>query len=225
MTSQPLSVDVLETDTLAAFPTDVIVEESCRTALRLLPTLSQPVPERTLARHVAAVLHDETPDDVPESALDDLHLSLHHEFLPKLSGAGIVEHHGDAGTVTLTERIGPANDFLATLSSGIDDRTWAAFEVVRRDARRAHVLDVLAERDGGLSRMALATELADREPAAISPTDGNGPLAQRSAIEKIEVRLHHVDLPKLDAIDLVAYDCETGTVEIGDHSLFEQLTP
>ena len=221
MSPDPRSV--FETEALPDIPANVLVDESRRVALGLLPTLSQPVPERTLARHVGAVLNEVDLDAVSEATVDEHHFALHHNHLPKLEAAGLVAHESAAGTVTLTERIEADTPLLAPKSQMPDDRLWTALSALQQNDRRERLLDVLGEHENGLSRMALAMELRERDEMV--ETDGGfEPLAERSAVERLEVSLHHVDLPKLADVGLLTYDPETAMVEPGDDELVAMLT-
>lgn len=78
------------------------------------------------------------------------------------------------------------------------DRT---FETLR-SARRRRILDELAERGTGLGLSVLAELLA-------GVTSDDDP-------ERIAVRLHHVDLPKLVDADLIEYDRDARTATLTD---------
>lgn len=76
--------------------------------------------------------------------------------------------------------------------------------------RRRLVLAIVSEADHAVDRATLAQQVAARDeqtqPEAVSYRE------QRAT----EIRLHHVDLPRLAAADLVHYDPEHGLVESED---------
>lgn len=72
------------------------------------------------------------------------------------------------------------------------------------DRRRRRIIDQLRDEAGG---RATFDDLVDRLHDA-EPTDGDG-----TDRERLAVRLHHTDLPKLADHGIVAYDRDTGVVE------------
>ncbi|WP_276275736.1 DUF7344 domain-containing protein [Haloarcula regularis] len=76
--------------------------------------------------------------------------------------------------------------------------------------RRRLVLAVVSERDGGIHRTALARHVVASE--AERPVDA----VTQAEWRAVEIRLHHVDLPRLAAAGLVHYDAEDGHVESDD---------
>lgn len=75
------------------------------------------------------------------------------------------------------------------------------FEVLRKERRRT-VLSVLRNRDSPTDVGALARAVADARTG--DPGD--------ETVEEVHVALHHVDLPKLDAVDLVDHDRDADKV-------------
>lgn len=73
--------------------------------------------------------------------------------------------------------------------------------------RRRLVLAVVSETDGAVDRAHLARRIAALEDGTRDAEVGHD--AQRAT----EVRLHHVDLPRLAAADLIRYDPERELVE------------
>lgn len=69
---------------------------------------------------------------------------------------------------------------------------------LRLNKRRVAILDCLHERDEPTSLAGLASSLLSRQDTA---TD-------RTETDRIERRLHHVDLPMLDDIGFVTYDAD-----------------
>lgn len=81
--------------------------------------------------------------------------------------------------------------------------------VLANDHRRT-VVDIVAEEDRSLPRRLLAGWTAAETEGV--PLDA---LPEQS-IDRAEVKLHHVHLPKLDAIGVVEYDVEENRVGPGD---------
>lgn len=75
------------------------------------------------------------------------------------------------------------------------------------DRRRRTLLFVVGDASGPVPLTDLSERLLARES-----TDS---AADSAAVERIELKLHHVDLPKLADADVVAYDPETRTVSRG----------
>jgi hypothetical protein len=76
--------------------------------------------------------------------------------------------------------------------------------------RRRLILAVVSERDGGIHRTALARRVVASEDER--PVEA----VTQAEWRPVEVRLHHVDLPRLAAAGLVHYDAEDGRVESDD---------
>ncbi|MFC7249008.1 hypothetical protein ACFQJ5_04045 [Halomicroarcula sp. GCM10025324] len=73
--------------------------------------------------------------------------------------------------------------------------------------RRRVVLAVVSETDGAVERAQLARRVAALE-------EGTRAVEVNHDVERAtEIRLHHVDLPRLAAADLVHYDPDLGIVE------------
>ncbi|WP_372480912.1 hypothetical protein ACAH01_16085 (plasmid) [Halomicrobium sp. HM KBTZ05] len=73
-----------------------------------------------------------------------------------------------------------------------------------RSNRQRHVtITVLRERSSSVSIDALARQVSERLPA-------------EKTVERVKVRLHHVDVPLLADAGVVAYDREAGTVQVSE---------
>lgn len=70
-------------------------------------------------------------------------------------------------------------------------------EILTSDRRR-HALSVLASRSSPMELSDLAREVAEREAGP----DPECP----DAIRRVKLTLHHLHLPKMDAIDAIEYD-------------------
>jgi hypothetical protein len=69
--------------------------------------------------------------------------------------------------------------------------------------RRRLALDILAERESAVALGDLAAAIAARE---------GGTDETATAVERIEVTLHHSHLPKMDELDVIDYDVDTNVV-------------
>jgi hypothetical protein len=84
---------------------DVFANERRRLSLTELAARGSDLHVETLARRVAARESDVAPDAVPQAAMEEVHVSLHHVHLPKLDDADLVEYDRDARRVEL--RVAP----------------------------------------------------------------------------------------------------------------------
>ena len=78
---------------------DVLADERRRTVVAVLLEQTAPVTVDTLARHVAGRNSDVSPAEVPTADVDEVHVSLHHIHLPKMSQAGLLTFDADDGVV------------------------------------------------------------------------------------------------------------------------------
>lgn len=77
---------------------------------------------------------------------------------------------------------------------------------VLKNRRRRFVVDVLAGREAPIDLHVLARAISMRLPAADDESVND-------CSDRIATALHHVDLPKLEQADLVAYDRDERVVE------------
>lgn len=155
--------------------------------------------ERELAEELATDGGRSTATISRESARE-VHVALRHVDLPALDDAGLVAWDRDDGTVAATEQIF-REDAVPEERGATGDRGDDAAATL--DERRRAVLSAIESR----AEPVVMEDLA----RAVVATDGGedaAPDAPRSAV----VRLHHVDLPKLDEAGLVEYDSDEGTV-------------
>lgn len=80
----------------------VLASERRRTVLRCLQSVDEPVAMADLARDVVASEHDVDVTDVPDEAIEQVYLRLHHVELPKLADEGYLRYD-DRTSVVLTE--------------------------------------------------------------------------------------------------------------------------
>lgn len=197
MSSRDLCQRVAIPDDLAANPPLTPILERLTDRRRgILAVLLDDAPLRvpTLAERLAAADAD-TPTPDPD-AVDRVAADLHHVHLPALEAVGLIDRDRAAGTVSPSDhRLYDDPDFRRFLEAddGLDDLV----ECLADDCRRT-VLEVLDEREEPITRDDLARAAA-------------APLSRRA--EELRVDLHHVHLPRLDAMGLLEYDASTAVVE------------
>lgn len=188
--------------------------------LRVLRDRDGPLPVGDLAgRIVADRAGEPTGTDPGSSSRDErrLRVSLHHDHLPALDDAGLVEFDSDAGRVGPTDHPAHGDPVVETaLDGGADgdaDELETAFEALG-SPRRFRALEVLVTIDHHLEPRELAMLVAafeeERSPQSVA-TD---------AVERVHASFHHGHLPKLVDAGLVerrddgrvAYD-EAGPIE------------
>lgn len=197
MSSRDLCQRVAIPDDLASNPPlTPILERLTDRRRAILACLLDDAPLRvpTLAERLAA---DDAAASAPDpEAVDRVAANLHHVHLPALEAVGLIDRDRAAGTVAPSDHLLYDDpDFRGFLAAddGLDDLV----ECLADDCRRA-VLKVLDEREEPITRDDLARAAAP-------------PLSARA--EELRVDLHHVHLPKLDAMGLLEYDASTAIVE------------
>lgn len=172
---------------------------------RLLWLIDQrsPFESRTLALRLIA-LDGETPlPTLADERVRRTRLELRHVHLPKLREAGLIRPTDEG----VTREAHPAWSMPAFLTLVRNDSP-AADEVISCLAapERRAVLLALERVDGTLDREALCHESRDFMDSTPETT-------------MTPARLHHIDLPKLNAADLLAYDPERDTIRAREHPL------
>jgi hypothetical protein len=101
---------------------------------------------------------------------------------------------------------------------GTDRSVDELYDVLRAERRR-QTLAVLTERQTPMPAEQIARAVAMRE------TDASQPRASESHVREVQLSLHHVHLPKLDAVGLIDHDPDAGTVESAAANLPDLLPP
>ena len=116
------------------------------------------------------------------------------------------ESPGNSREPTETDSCGPTEgdgEVAADLPDGV--RRGELLGALANERRRT-ILSVLAEERTPMGVPTLARAVAERD------SDADGSSAEER-VERAHISLYHVDLPKLDAVGVVDYDRDRGTVE------------
>jgi len=190
-------------------PTSTLLEACASPERRtVLETLCEagPLTLAEMAERIAARRHDVSVDDVAPDEHEQVAIGLHHNHLPRLAADGIAQQTGDGMEATVSLSPGVHPELIRELI-GAGEGNWTALSVILGDERRQHVTAALLRADGPLTLETLAEAVAVQERG---DTEDPGPESSHS----IRVSLHHVHLAKLREADVVAYDEETGMVEL-----------
>jgi DNA-binding transcriptional ArsR family regulator len=174
----------------------IVADPRQRRILSILESRARPTTVDELGRRLAAVEHGD------EAAVDDadrrsIRLDLRHRCLPSLEAVGWIDRRPDG--IRLDDPLSAVDLSLPPLRTP-DDPAWPVVSaLLARPSRRA-ILSVVADHDGHLTLTDLAAELRLRDD--VQPDDDR----------RLPIALHHVDLPKLAAIEVIEYDPDTRTV-------------
>lgn len=189
-------------DTKSSVPFTILADSRQREVLSVMLAYSRPMAVDELAVQIAAQTHGESGDHLSADTVRQIQADLHHRYLPKLAALGWVERRPEG--VVLTDRIPFADESELSLAISETDSLWDAYVSLVARPRRGHVLSVLSRRRESLGLDALIDELATESATTTSASYGTD--------SRLPVVLHHVDLPRLDAVDLLTYDSDTKTV-------------
>lgn len=182
------------------------------TTVVILRERRRPVSTTDLATCVAARVNDKPLVEVERSEHQRVLTSLRHKHLPTLQDRGLVDWQREADEVSLAEDAVVDRDRLVAL---VDARATAGsgqlFETLAQTRRRRAITVLSDLEEASVDR--LARRVAARD-ARTDPGD-----VSEQTVDRIAVSLHHSHLPAMDAIDLVAYDRDAGTVRYEGHPL------
>lgn len=82
---------------------DVLAVSRRRTVLSILRERQTPIDGETLAQRIASHERDSPQEPVSDSAVQQIHVSLHHVHLPKLETAELVTYDREEGVVEVTD--------------------------------------------------------------------------------------------------------------------------
>lgn len=176
--------------------TAVLSEPYQRRVLSILRERSTPLTKRDLAVQLAARREDVPPSETSKRARRHAQRNLHHRHLPELEALDWIERRPDG--IVVTERSSLDIDALPIpdLTAAVDP-SWEALATLIAPARRRRVGRIVADRSAPLTLDELAAELS---------TADHAPAGEASDPDWFRAAIHHVDLPKLDGVDLIEYD-------------------
>lgn len=183
---------------------------------RLLGILFDRRPDSMTRRDLASQFAREENSlaDDPDQEVRQASADLHHDHLPKLEAAGLIDRDVDRGTVAITDHLAFRDpgivDAIGNEWEGDPESLDALFGALA-DGRRRTILDVLSHQFQPIHTETLAREVgADERDVAeheVPATD----------VEAILVSLRHVHLPTLADAGLIEYDPDDRTVSYEGH--------
>jgi hypothetical protein len=173
-----------------------------RWLLSILLGRSRPIGVEDLCARLAS---EEAAESSSSSVSDrrSIRLDLRHRCLPKLEAIGWIDRRPEGLVADEPINLG-ADAFSPPDLRNPDDPDWGATSVLLGSPRREAIVSVVAARQGRIGVDGLVREL--RAPDRVSP--GTVPDDDRT----VSITLHHVDLPRLAAADLIEHDRDGGTV-------------
>jgi len=168
-----------------------------RRILSILRGRSDPLSIQELATRLAADTTRTDPAGVSEEDVTSIRVDLRHRCLPKLEAVGWIERHPEGISATESFPFGNEEWSLPDLEA-TDDRVWETISVLLGYPLRQNLLQIVADRQQPLTLEELAAELARHSHAPGAPD-------RSEADSRLLSRLHHFDLPRLAAAELIAY--------------------
>jgi len=176
----------------------IVADPRQRRILAILESRARPTTVDELGRRLAAAERGDgaVVDDVdPRSIRPD----LRHRCLPSLESVGWIDRQPDG--IRLDDPLSGVDISLPPLGAP-DDPAWPVVSALLARPSRRVILSVVADHDGRLTLADLAAELRLRDDV-VQPDDDD---------RRLPIALHHVDLPKLAAIEVIEYDPDARTV-------------
>lgn len=184
----------------------VVADTRQRRVLSLVLDLTGSVVVRDIAVGLAAREADARPSTVPESAVRDVLIDLHHRCLPKLEAEGLIERR-PAGIVEAGDRLLEEVEVEVSDRCGPEVPSWDELAALLDNPLRWQAILVSGHRGRPVSLAELASELTDATRSASAPGDDE---------DRLRLMLHHVHLPRLSDVGLVDYDTAARTVVATD---------
>ncbi|PSP95860.1 hypothetical protein BRC91_00760 [Halobacteriales archaeon QS_4_62_28] len=174
-----------------------------RRILSILADQSTPTPVRELGVRLAARETGIAPSEIPESEYQSVRTDLEHRCLLKLESVGWLERYPEG--IVATEPF-PTETAKLSLPDVRDPEAihWDQISVLLGCPRRQEVVSLLADQQHRITVNELAGELRNRNHSSRTTYSQ----ADKGSL----VTLHHVDLPKLAAVELLSYDAEEKTI-------------
>lgn len=173
---------------------------------------SVPVPLQELARVLYS--HEHPDDQSTNGSLQRTLATVHHNHLPPLEAAGLLDYDQYSGTVRLTEHPAYGDSGIIdilTSEAAVDSASRSELLRALADPQRRAILDVLSHQIQPITVENLARELDDGERAT------NDRRVSTDDIERVLVDLLHVHLPRLVDAGLVEHDPTEQTVAYVGH--------
>lgn len=166
-----------------------------------------------LAKHVAAELQDEEPDQVSDQQRKKAYISLYQAHLPKIANAGMIDFSKSEGRVepaenelydTALEYLEQASHFTASDDALPED---VIFDVLKSHRRR-QILYYLEENGGEATTIELVEFIAAIE--------NDVPVEELTSEQRKRVfkPFHQFHLPKMEETGLINHDRTTNEVEL-----------
>lgn len=172
--------------------------------LLLLLLKSDPLTERDLAIQLAALEQEDSPSEVANDVRRQIRMDLHHRGLPMLEAVGWIER-GPEGIV-VTEQLFAETPGLSLLEfEDLDHSSWEALTTLLARPRRQYMASIIVDHSEPLTLNELGTGLVATDQTPLGSND-------RTEEPTLLTTLHHVDLPKLDEVELIEYHSETKTI-------------
>lgn len=186
---------------------DALADGRRRNVLRILDRISHARPAE-LATHLVAAESDRALRDVTPSETEQAQVSLTHVHIPKLVEADLVRKEGEFVVPTAHSAFSDpiVSAILERDAPNCDD----VFESLASERRRV-VLRALYRSDEPM-------DLSDLAGTVVEVVDGDS----SGDVEDAVVKLHHCNLPKLEAAGLVTYDEATEVVTYEGHPLLDE---
>ena len=131
-----------------------------------------------------------------EKALTDVKIDLHHLHLPELDEVGVIDYDPEVRVVKPNDAVARSDETGVAVGASSHGRS------VPPDELRRYVGEYF---DASGSETASLDDLS--RYAATRFTDSDG-----CSAERIQLRFHHVVLPRLDDVGVIDYDPRTTTV-------------
>lgn len=179
---------------------EVLAHPRRKAILSILSERETSLQTTDLATQLAALEADKPLVEVTEEEHRTVRVSLHHVHLPKLDDYGVVDWNTESGEVSLESDVSVREDRFTDRAARRSNVGSGRFFRILADERRRRVLSILSERGGSVSTTDLATRVAAQE---VGTRPENVP---RSAIDRVEVSLHHSHLPSMSAVGLLEYE-------------------
>ncbi|MFC7020555.1 MULTISPECIES: DUF7344 domain-containing protein [Haloarcula] len=184
---------------------DILSDMRHRRILSLVANEPGSMTESDLAIQLAALEEQRPPGRVTDDERERRRIDLYHCHLPKLESAELVVRTADG--VRLVPRFPVDLEALGVSLPSPDrpeDPQWDVVAVFVARPYRREIVELVADRTEPTSLEELSEQLvAEGAHGAVGSPD------------TLRLRLHHVDLPKLDAVDVLSYDARENQVRTG----------